>query len=521
MFFGRIFESELMSTGAPQIQLAVWVIAFLAGPSTMAPILMSKKYVWLVNNPQALHRSMEADRTLALMLSMIATGLITLVIWEGVFPDRRDGRILGVLPVRLRTFVVARLAALMALFAMLVIAMTAFSSLAFGAVNATFGGAGGFYGRTLSHFAAAAGLEASVFFGIIALQCALLNTVGILVAQRLAVLLQIALVVGVLQMPLLLPLLSMPNAPAWAPVIGLGMCAMTLVFYGASYRRMMRLALEGTGASTARRSILHRLTPLAASITAFSPPARGVCAFALRTVVRSRRHRMILAGWVGLAVAIVASTLLPMVVRGGWNALDTPRPALLAAPLVFIALTLAGMRMLFAIPSEIRANWTVRTQQPMPIRQALDGAVSALLACAIPAVLVAWISATLLWGPRVGAIHGVFCASLAFVLAQILAMGLDKVPFTCTYAPGKARFVRLWPVYLSLFSFYTYTMATLEATLLSGRGIYVGLAAILALGAVAAYERHRRAAAVPDLQFEGEPLETLTVLTLQPRSPAL
>ena len=137
---------------------------------------------------------------------------------------------------------------------MLVIAMTAFSSIAFGLVNATYGGTGGFLGRTLSHFAAAAGLEASVFFGIIALQCAVLNTVGAVVAQRLAVLLQIALVVGVLQMPLLLPLLSMPQAPAWAPVIGLGMCATTLVLYGASYRRMMRLALEGTGASTARRS---------------------------------------------------------------------------------------------------------------------------------------------------------------------------------------------------------------------------------------------------------------------------
>ena len=143
-------------------------------------------------------------------------------------------------------------------------------------------------------------------------------------AQRLAVLLQIAVVVGVLQMPLLLPLLSMPHASAWAPVIGLGMCATTLMLYGASYRRMMRLALEGTGASTARRPILQRLVRLAASITAFSPPARGVCAFALRTVVRSRHHRMILAGWVGLAVAIVASTVLPIVVRAGWNRARDP-----------------------------------------------------------------------------------------------------------------------------------------------------------------------------------------------------
>jgi len=296
MFFGRLFESDLMPAGAPQIQLVVWVIAFLAAPSTLAPILLSKKYVWLVNDTQALHGSMEADRTMALMLSMIATGLITLVIWEGVFPDRRDGRILGVLPVRLRTFVIARLTALMALFALLVIAMTALSSVSFGLINVTFAGPGGFFSRTLSHFAAAAGLEASVFFGIIALQCALLNTVGAAVAQRLAVLLQVSMVVGVLQMPLLLPLLSTSQVPAWAPLIGLGMSVTALALYGASYRRMTRLALEGTGASTVRRPVLQRLVTLAASITAFSPPARGVCVFSLRTVVRNRRHRMILAG---------------------------------------------------------------------------------------------------------------------------------------------------------------------------------------------------------------------------------
>ena len=45
-------------------------------------------------------------------------------------------------------------------------------------------------------------------------------------------------------------------------------------------------------------------------------------------------------------------------------------------------------------------------------------------------------------------------------------MGIDKVPFTCTYVAGKARFVKLWPVYLTAFSFYTYTMASLEAALL-------------------------------------------------------
>ena len=54
----------------------------------------------------------DADRLILITLSMIVMGVVGLFIWDGVFPDRRDVRILGVLPVPVRTFVVARLAAL-------------------------------------------------------------------------------------------------------------------------------------------------------------------------------------------------------------------------------------------------------------------------------------------------------------------------------------------------------------------------------------------------------------------------
>ena len=60
----------------------------------------------------AIDGAMASDRTTAMLFALLATGLITLVIWEGIFPDKRDSRILGVLPVRLRSLVVTRLAAL-------------------------------------------------------------------------------------------------------------------------------------------------------------------------------------------------------------------------------------------------------------------------------------------------------------------------------------------------------------------------------------------------------------------------
>ena len=513
MFFGRLFESDLMPPGLPQIQLVVWVMAFLGGPSALAPVLLSKKYFWLT--PGQVVTTMEGDRHMALLLSMIATGLITLVIWENVFPDRRDGRILGVLPIRARTFVVARLAALLTVFALIVLAMTLLSSISFGLVNLVFNGVGGFLGMAVSHFAAGAGLEATVFFGIIALQCALVNLVGIAMAHRLAVLMQIAMVVGVLQMPLLMPLVSVPQVPAYAPLIGLATSGLALVMYIASSRRMTRLALEGTGVSAVRRRRIRELVPLAARITTLSPAARGVCAFTLRTVARSRQHRMLLAGWLGVALAIILGGWVPLVLREGWRAFDAPRPILLAAPLVVISLTLVGMRMLFAVPSEIRANWTLRSRQPIPVRYALDGAAAALVACVIPPVLLGFAYASALWGMKTGLIHAAFCGALGVLLAQSLAIGLDKVPFTCTYVPGKARFVKLWALYLTAFSFYTFSMASLETQVLKRGGVASTLAVLWSLALIAAYFRYRRSTEVSDLRFEEEEGETLTVVSVR------
>ena len=48
------------------------------------------------------------------------------------------------------------------------------------------------------------------------------------------------------------------------------------------------------------------------------------------------------------------------------------------------------------------------------------------------------------------------------LLVEILMMGLDKLPFTCTYFPGKSRIGTLWPLYLTGFVTYSYTVAAWE-----------------------------------------------------------
>ena len=512
-FFSRQFESDLMPSGLPQVHLLVWVVAFLAGLSTTLPILLARKYVWLLASVSALQAGMAADRAFMTLLMMIATGLITLVIWEGLFPDSRDARILGVIPIRPRTFVAARLAALMLLFMILVMTTTVASAITTGVINATFRGAGGFAGGAISSLATTASAESVVFFGIIALQCALLNVVGAAFAHRLAVLLQIALVVTLLQMPLLLSKLTSTGIPAGAPLGALFTAVFALVLYAATYRRLTRLALEGTGCVNDRVGSLRRLVASASRLITWSPPARAVCAFTLRTVARSRQHRMILAGWIGLALAIILASLVPLVLREGLNGFAEPRASILAAPLVLSTLTVAGMRMLFAIPTQVKANWTVRTQA-VPVRLALDGATAALIACVIPAALFAAISATAFWGVGIGAAHALVCFITGVLLAECLSLGLDKVPFTCTYVPGKAKFVHLWPLYFIAFTTFTYTLAALEIALLRRGGFTQLIVVLSAIAAGLALIRRSRARQVETLRFEEEDDNAITLLPI-------
>jgi hypothetical protein len=556
-FFGRMFESDLMPQGLPQVQLVTGVIAFLAAPALLLPLLLAKKYVWLAGHPDLMRASIAQDRTLALLLAMLATTMITMVIWENIFPDRRDSRNLGVLPIAERRFVVARLTAIVALFALVFGAGTLLESVSFAIVQANFSDDAPGALVLAANLITVGGAAAVVFFGILAAQCAVLSIAGPDLAHRIAVIVQIIAVVLVLQMPLLLPgrdlyIASGGVAPPWtqtpaawalpplwflslyeliatgqyeetrrvayltaAAVVAVPVAALT--FYAASYRRLTRLAIEGRPSSGRRPRLgIGRMQSLAVRLFARVPVRAAVCTFTLRTLARSRQHRMLMAIWVGLAFACIISGALPLLVRHGWGALSEPRAAILVAPLILAALTQAGMRSLFAIPTEIKANWVFRLNEPRRLPDAIAGASASLIvAGVVPPVLLAFVSGWMLWGIAVGIMHAAFCGVLGVLLAQLLTRSIDKVPFTCTYLPGKGNLSKLWPAYLTAFSLYTYTMAALEEDLLASTAAYAwALAAFTALAATAAWSRSRNARQLVNLRFQEEPADAVTVVTI-------
>ena len=187
--------------------------------------------------------------------------------------------------------------------------------------------------------------------------------------------------------------------------------------------------------------------------------------FTLRSLARSRTHLTLLSTYVGVAAALVVATLIPVVVKGAISALESPSVVLLSVPLVLYFFILVGMRALFGIPTEIKANWVFRLAAPDDRIPAVIAGVrlALLLAVVAPIAIAAGLLGIALWGPRTGAIHLGVTAALGMLLLDVLLVGLRKIPFACTYYPGRSRAPTLWPFYVVTLVIYAYGLAAYRA----------------------------------------------------------
>ena len=92
---------------------------------------------------------------------------------------------------------------------------------------------------------------------------------------------------------------------------------------------------------------------------------------------------------------------------------------------------------------------------------------------------------------------------MAGALTELLLCRFRKVPFACSYVPGKANLKLLWPLYALALTAYASWTARLELWLL-GRPLWWGIACgTLLAGLVAVVARRRRAlASASHLQYE-------------------
>jgi hypothetical protein len=489
-FFGRFFDNEFVAQNS-DIQVTVTkMLALLAAPGFILPWLRYTTYLDLDHMPPAMRFPMLwSDRTAYLSFSMLVMGAVTVLEWDALFPDRRDYATLVPLPIHSRSIFLAKIAALGLFLFSFTVSVNLVSTFAFPLVSYR-GPASGYFLRVGAQGLAILASSAFTFLFFVALEGVLLNVLSVRWFRKVSAYVQGSMVFALLWLFFLFPDISGHVAPlkagnspvlySFPPAWFLGMNEVLLgsrdaVFralahraemalglvtvlaglsYTVAYRRHVRRTLEATEGSDSTRTAMHDRIGRIADWLAPDPTERASVAFIGKTMARSAKHRIFLAAYAGVGFAIAAQVMPALRDRDPW----------LSLPLVLGFFLLSGMRFIFTIPLELPANWQFRVSDTDRQRPALNGTRTAMrwfgvapLFVALSPLYFAW------WSPAVALANLVFSVTISLLLIEALTMEFRKIPFTCSYPPGKANVTLMWGGYWAAFLVYAFSMAKLES----------------------------------------------------------
>ncbi|MGZ4841483.1 MAG: hypothetical protein ACXV5J_07040, partial [Candidatus Angelobacter sp.] len=160
---------------------------------------------------------------------------------------------------------------------------------------------------------------------------------------------------------------------------------------------------------------------------------RATYRFAMKTLLRNDRHSLIFGGFAGLGIVIASQTLVAAVNQkpGG------PSAALISVPFTLAYFLICGLRFVFDLPAELRANWVHRVILDREQAPA-DAARKIILTFVLPWVLVVCLPLYLYyWGWTVGAPLAAVLIAGCYLLADGLLRRFAKIPFACAYPAWK------------------------------------------------------------------------------------
>ncbi len=478
----------------------------------------------------------------AVSTMMLVVGLLAVVSWDSTFPDRRDVMVLSPLPVAPRTILLAKVSASGALVCLAIAALNCASGFAWPLILGT-------------HFAALPGFArfcAAWWLTVIAasafLYCSVLTVQGFsaLLLQRriflrLSAILQLAafgLFLGVyfIEPSFLSPAEITAASSSWWLT-----CLPTFWFFALfnqvsgtlpaafawlAWRGWIGLGVAVSGATASLLLCYLQTMKKTVEEPDLAPGARAwgwtprvgsalqtsIVLFSFRSLTRSRQHRVVLAFYFSVVFAIGISLL-----RGEMSApaFLPITPQFIIPTILMMTFSVIGMRNVFPLPVSLTANWVLRTTQLSPPEKYIAATRRTQLLFAVLPVWIVSACLSLYYRPWYQtAEHLLVLGLLGFAFAELSLIGFYKVPFTCSYLPGKSNFQLSFWAFVFVLLILGVSFAPFEQSVLGEPVHYAELIAVLCAAAFGlwAFNHHRAKAAM--LYFEEIPDELITSLRL-------
>lgn len=463
-FLLRILDLEALSIEADMVEyLAQFagILIFISGIQSLGAVLGTMLHP-LPPTPVELYRLGWSVELGIVEKMLLVAGLVVVFLWDAPFPDRRDVMVLGPLPVRHGTILAAKVASSAAVLAVAVVclnwatnfiwpdllggphslrlclacwlAVTAASAFLFGTLLAVEGlGALLLPRRLFLSLSALGQLGAFALFPAAYFLLGQIDSPAAIMSGKnrwtvacwpgywfLALLKQIA---G--ELPAEMNWLA--NRAWIALALALATAEISLI---ASYMHTMRKTVEHPDLEPSGSQCSWRF-PLGTRLET------ELVYFSLRTLTRSRQHRIVLAFTWALNLGLALS------MARDWLQAHAPRSvdgSYLISTLLMMALAVGGMRAVFALPIALKANWMLRVTQLRPTEHYLSATRRVLL---LLAVVPVWLTAAIFslayrpWLPAGG--HLLMLAIFGLLAIEVSLIGFAKLPFTCSFLPGKAN----------------------------------------------------------------------------------
>ena len=488
-FLFRIVDRELLSTHAKgdMSKLLLQFVALLSYASIACSI--PAMYAGSRSTPQATVLFAWSNEHFLIATTMLVVGLFAILSWNVMFPELLDVLILAPLPIRARTVFLAKVTAVGSALSLTVLSLHAVAGLVWpfalhasappGAVALSstveaIQGGGGLLGL-LRVFAAywitmfAAGTF--VFCLIMGVQGLAANLLPRRYFLRLSTYLQLAAFALIICYYCLQPSTVTPStleaarhgSGIWSPSVLVPRPVSTTqriaISRAAGATRVARPGVDrfrhggvvhtlvspsvsenrrGSG-DHARRS---RPRGLVASFRECDPD--GCRAVQSRTLVRSPQHRIILAFYwgVGFAVAIFfLKTPRGQMLSASSGGFPWQGWALLVPNFLILGFAVVSTSDRVLLAARLTSNWIFRITPVQGGRQCVAARRRAMQALSVAPVLALSAAVFLsLWPWSAALGHLVLLALMGMILVELNLPGTQKIPFTCSYLPGRSSF---------------------------------------------------------------------------------
>ncbi len=526
-FFQRLFQNDVVDFEDQMKERTIGILALIAVFSGFLAYALVSKYGWQPDKGTSW-----IEKCVMIIFSMLVMGFIAVLEWDIILPDERDFTNLIPLPVRTWTLLAAKFTSLCLFVGMFALGINAMSVLAFWAHLPQWQSPSFLYSLffALAHIIT---LFLAIFFAFffnVLLIGILMAVLGYKLFNRISSYIRACLLVIHIFLFLiylrviiygfenLIPLekiqinqhflrdFSNFFPPLWFTDLYETLIGNTyLPFHGVYVRALVGLAfmvtafflitglsyshyLKKMGTKERKKARLQKVRLLFKGlfdgIFLRNPVQRVVFHFYQKTLKASMFHKMRLASFVAVGIGLIpfqiaVKDVVPQTLTG-------INKTVLSFPLVLSFFLLLGIRGSVNMPVALGANWIFRLTEWEKRRHYFSGIRKAIFFLGLlPLFLIIFVFYLFLWGGITAFYHSLYGLVVSVLVMEFLFLTYCKIPFACSYLPGKEKIQLYWIPYVFIFLAYINLMSWIELQLLRAPSyffLFYGIVFFMLLG---------------------------------------